>query len=263
MTFKKRIIKKITEEEKRYETESLMKEKRSEEYEVLEEVFDKSTLMTIYDFFNRNIIADIYGVVSSGKEARIYWGKDPKGKELAIKIYLTISGEFKKGKLPYMLGDPRFANIKKDTRSLVFAWAQKEFKNLELAREANVRVPKPIEVQKNVLILEFIGENGVPAPSLKEIPPENPLEVYYQLIEYLERLYQKVELVHGDISEYNVMMWQGKPYIFDMAQAVLTAHPMADIFLRRDIENLNRYFRRLKVDVLSFEEIYKRVVGNV
>lgn len=263
MAFRKRVDKRIRREEKRYETESLMKEKRSEEYEVLEEVFDKSTLMTIYEFLNKNIIADIYGVVNAGKEARVYWAKDPKGKELAVKIYLTISSEFRRGKLTYIEGDPRFVNVKRDTRSLAFAWARKEFKNLELAIRADVKVPKPVEVKRNVLIIEFIGEEGVPAPSLKELQPEKPTETYHKLIEYLERLYKRAGLVHGDISEYNVMMWRGEPYIFDMAQAVLTAHPMSETFLKRDIENLNRYFKRLNVKTLPLEEIHKKVTGNV
>ena len=79
-----------------------MKNKRSEDFQVIEEVFDKSTLMVIYDFMNKGIIDEIHGVVNAGKEARIYWGKDPDRKELAIKIYLTSSAEFKKGMLPYI-----------------------------------------------------------------------------------------------------------------------------------------------------------------
>ncbi|MFB0501081.1 MAG: RIO1 family regulatory kinase/ATPase, partial [Candidatus Bathyarchaeia archaeon] len=93
----------------------------SSERAVMEEVFDRSTLMTIYDFLNKRMIDEIHGVVKAGKEARIYWGKDPDEKELAIKIYLTTSAEFKKGMLPYIEGDPRFAHVRRDTRSLVYA----------------------------------------------------------------------------------------------------------------------------------------------
>ena len=82
---------------------------------VMEEVFDRSTLMTIYEFLNKRTIDEIYGVVKAGKEARIYWGKDAEGKELAIKIYLTTSADFKKGMLPYIEGDPRFAHVRRDT----------------------------------------------------------------------------------------------------------------------------------------------------
>lgn len=262
MSHRRRVEKQLLKKEKTYEIEQLMKEKRSEEYEVLEEVFDRSTLMTIYDFLNKGVIDRIYGVVKEGKEARIYWGKDKADKELAIKIYLTISAEFKKGKLPYIEGDPRFANVKRDSRSLVFAWARKEFSNLELAYEAKIRVPKPIAVKNNVLIMEFIGKNGVPAPLMKDAPPKNPERTFRQLLKQVKQLYQKAELVHGDLSEYNIMIWRGNPVLFDVAQAVPLEHPMANYFLRRDLENFYRYFRKLGVEVLSIKEMFKEITGS-
>jgi RIO kinase 1 len=262
VSFRKKVDRKLRRKEKKYETEQLMKEKRSEEYEVLEEVFDRSTLMTIYDFLNKGTIDEIHGVVNAGKEARIYWGKDSQGRELAIKIYLTISAEFRKGMLPYIEGDPRFAHVRRDTRSLVYAWAQKEFKNLRRAHEAGIRVPKPMNVKNNVLIMEFIGENEVSAPLLKEIPLQNPKKVYRQLLTYVEKLYRKAELVHADLSEYNIMIWEGEPVLFDVSQAVLLKHPMAGKFLIRDLENLHRYFKKLGVDVLSVEETYRRITGG-
>ena len=137
MSFRKKVDKKLLRKEKMYEIKRLMKEKRSEELEVLEEVFDRSTLMTVYDFLNKGTIDEIYGVVKAGKEARIYWGRDSKGKELAIKIYLTSSSEFRKGMLPYIEGDPRFAHVRRGARSLTYAWARKEFRNLRCAHDAH------------------------------------------------------------------------------------------------------------------------------
>ncbi len=263
MAYRKTVDKKLLKKEKTYETDQLMKEKRSEEYEVLEEVFDRSTLMVIYDFMKKGAIDEIHGVVKAGKESRVYWAKDRDGKELAVKIYLVISSEFRKGMLTYIEGDPRFKGVKRDSRSIVFAWAQKEFKNLELAMYAKVRVPKPIAVKNNVLIMEFIGENGDTAPSLKEKPSRNPSKTYDTLMGYLQKLYCKAGLVHGDLSEYNIMIWNRKVIIFDMAQAVPTTHPMAETLLRRDLTNLNKYFKRMGVDVPSLDESYQRVTSLV
>jgi RIO kinase 1 len=260
--YRRVIDKRLRRKEKEYEVEQLMKEKRSEEYEALEEVFDRSTLMVIYEFLNKGVINEIHGVVKSGKESRVYWGKDRQGNELAIKIYLTLSAEFRKGMLKYIEGDPRFRGVKHDTRSLIFAWAQKEFKNLEQATAAKVRVPKPIAVKNNVLIMEFIGKNGVSAPSMKEQLPKNPEKTYKTLLGYLKRLYCKAELVHGDLSEYNIMIWQNRPILFDVSQAVPLSHPMADFLLHRDLKNLNAFFNRLGVTVLPLEECYKRVTGH-
>jgi len=262
VSFRRKVERRIRRKEKAYEIEQLMKEKRSEEYEVLEEVFDRSTLMTVYDFLNKGTIDSIFGVVNAGKEARIYWGKDSEGNELAIKIYLTVSAEFKKGMISYIEGDPRFAHVKRDTRSLIYTWAQKEFKNLQRAHEVSVRVPKPIAVNHNVLIMEFIGEDGVSAPLLKESFPKNPEKLYQQLLAYVEKLYQKARLVHADLSEYNVMLWKSKPVLFDFAQAVHVKHPMATRFLRRDLENLFQYFHNLDANVLSVDEMYRRVVSG-
>lgn len=261
MSFRERVEKKLRRDERSYEIEQLMKEKRSEEYEVLEEVFDRSTLMVIYDFLNKGIISEIHGVVRAGKESRVYWGKGSDGRELAIKIYLMVSAEFKKGMLKYIEGDPRFKGVKRDTRSLIFTWAQKEFKNLQAAKAARVRVPKPIIVKNNVLIMEFIGKKGVSAPSLKEQLPRNPEKSYNDLLIYLRRLYSKAGLVHGDLSEYNIMIWRGRSVLFDMSQAVPLSHPMADFLLRRDLTNLNKFFGRLGVMVPSVEECYRRVTG--
>jgi RIO kinase 1 len=233
----------------------------SSERATVEEVFDQATLMVIYELLNSDVLYEVHGVVNAGKEARVYWGKNKQGKDLAVKVYLTASAEFRKGMLKYIEGDYRFKGVKRDTRSMIFAWAQKEFRNLEQASRAKVRVPEPIAVKNNVLVMEFIGKDGVNAPSLKEQAPDDPEKVYGVLLTYLERLYRKADLVHGDLSQYNVMMWKGKPVIFDVAQAVPTSHPMAAFFLRRDLTNVSRFFSRLGVNVLSVEEAYKRVVG--
>jgi RIO kinase 1 len=258
----RRARKKLAHKEKTVERrDKMLVHDFSTERATIEEVFDQATRMVIYQLLNSGILYEVHGVVNAGKEARIYWGKNKEGKDLAVKIYLTASAEFKKGMLKYIEGDYRFKGVKRDTRSLIFTWAQKEFRNLEQASRARVRVPKPIAVRNNVLVMEFIGKDGVNAASLKEQAPNDAEKVYEVLLTYLERLYRKAELVHGDLSEYNIMMWKGKPVIFDVAQAVPTSHPMAEFFLRRDLANLNRFFSRLGVKVLSVDEAYKKVVG--
>ena len=233
----------------------------TKERATVEEVFDQTTRMVVFDMLNSGVFYELNGVVSSGKEARVYWGTDKEGKDLAVKIYLTSSAEFKKGMHKYIEGDPRFKDVKHDTRSLMAVWAQKEFRNLKEATDAKVRVPKPIAVKSNVVVMEFIGEKGVSAPSLKEQPPENPEKIYKIIVTSIKRLYQKAKIVHGDLSEYNIMMWKGKPVVFDMSQSVSIQHPLADELLVRDLTNVNRFFSRLNVEVTSVEELHKMVVG--
>jgi len=240
----------------------MLRKDRSEERAVFEEVFDRSTLMTIYELMNRGEIEDIYGVVKAGKESRIYWGKSPNGEDLAVKIFLTVSAEFRKGMLPYIVGDPRFKNVKRDSRSLVYTWAQKEFRNLLAAYNAGIRVPKPLTVKNNVLLMEFIGEDGISAPLVKEVQLKNPKTVFQRLLTYVKKLYREAKLVHGDLSEYNVMIWRGEPVIFDLSQSVPLEHPNAKEFLRRDLENFHRYFKKLGVDAPPVDEMFRRVTGE-
>jgi RIO kinase 1 len=249
--------------EKRVERrDKMLHNDRSNERATVEEVFDQATRLVVFSLLNVGTLHEVNGVVSSGKEARVYWGKTKEGTDLAVKIYLTSSAEFKKGILKYIEGDPRFKNVKRDTRSLFTVWAQKEFRNLEEASQAKVNVPKTVAVKSNVVVMEFIGKDGKSAPSLKESPPENPERVYKQLIINIKRLYQKAKLVHGDLSEYNILMWKNKPLIIDMSQSVSIEHPMAKFMLTRDLNNLNRFFNKLNVNTIPVEELQKQVVGK-
>ena len=239
-----------------------MREKRSEEMESLEEVFDRSTLMIVYRLLNRGYIRNINGVVRSGKESRLYWGVGRRKKLVAIKIFLTTSAEFLKGRIMYIQGDERFRSARKDTRSLVNLWALKEFKNLQQASQFGVRVPTPLKVEGNVLLMEFIGRNGEPAPLLRETPLDHPAKVYDKIAEAVRTLYQKAHLVHGDLSEYNIMIVGTQPIIFDFAQAVTTEHPMAQKFLERDLLRMNGYFSKIGVSVPPIERLTKWVTGE-
>jgi len=238
-----------------YEIHRLMREKRSEEMESLEQVFDRSTLMIVYSLMNRGYIAEINGAIRSGKESKLYWGVGRRNKTIAIKIFLTTSAEFLKGRMMYIQGDERFKNARRDTRSLVNLWALKEFKNLQLAREVGVRVPVPLKVDGNVLLMEFVGRKGEPAPLLRETPLDHPARVYDQIVGAVRTLYLDAHLVHGDLSEYNIMIVKLKPIIFDFAQAVITEHPMAQAFLERDLLRMNRYFSKIGVTVPPIERL--------
>lgn len=248
--------------ERRYEEESLMLEKRSEEFKVIEEVFDKLTLEGVNKLIRRKTIDRIHGVIKAGKEAHIYWGESPEDAELAIKIYYTATAEFRRGMMKYIEGDPRFKRVRRDPRSIIYTWTQKEFSNLQLAEEAGVNAPRPIAFYRNILVMSFIGRDGVPAPLLREIDPADPEAFYGQLLNEMRLMYTGARLVHGDLSEYNIMVWEDAPVIFDVSQAVLAAHPMSDALIRRDIGNVNAYFSKLGVKVADAEAMERWVKGG-
>lgn len=262
MSDRERMEEKAEAAERSREERDLMLNKRQEDYKVIEEVFDRLTVEGIDKLMRRGTIKDIEGVIKAGKEARVYWGIGPEDEELAIKIYYTTTADFRKGMLKYIEGDRRFKRVRRTPRGIVYTWTQKEYKNLQLADEAGVNGPKPIAFNRNILVMSFIGDDGVPAPLLREVDPEDPEAFYLKLLEEARLFYTKAGLVHGDLSEYNIMVWEDSPVIFDVSQALLIEHPLAAPLLKRDISNVNTYFGRLGVDVVDSRDVEMWVKGE-
>jgi len=233
--------------------------KRSEDYEVIEDVFDRRTKMALYRLINKGVLHILLGVVKTGKESRVYWGKRADNTDVAVKIYLTVASEFRR-RLQYIEGDPRFADVGRGMRGMVEVWAKKEYRNLIEAYEAGVRVPQPFGLDRNVLIMEFIGDNGTPAPTLREV--EVTQKDYRLIIEQIRLLYQKAGMVHADLSEYNIFRWKREVILFDFGSAVSVDHPNAEEFLQRDLENLNRFFAKSDVKTLRLQTLLRKVKGE-
>ncbi|MEA1904425.1 MAG: RIO1 family regulatory kinase/ATPase, partial [Candidatus Hadarchaeota archaeon] len=136
-----------------------------------------------------------------------------------------------------------------------------EFKNLQRAHKAGVAVPVPLDVKKNVLVMEFVGEEEVAYPRMKDRPPEDPRAMFDKLFGFVKVLYNKAELVHSDLSEYNVLVTP-EPVLIDFSMATDITNPMADEWLRRDLRNLASYFRKLGVDTPEPEQMFQEVKGE-
>ena len=228
----------------------------------VDEVFDAFTNYHLYRLRNSlKALKELRGSISGGKEAKVFWGRGWRGEELAVKIYLTSSAEFRKSIKDYIAGDPRFPSIPPKFRDLVYLWARKEFGNLEAMRVAGVSVPEPKAVSGNVLVMQFLGENGYRAPLLaeayKELEPEQLRSFLQMIVDDLRRMVCRAGLVHGDLSEYNVMIWDGRAWIIDVAQAVSVRHAKARELLERDLDNLFRFFSR-SVDASALEGELRR-----
>ena len=223
---------------------------------VLEAVFDKSTVMLLSRLINNGIISYVNGAVGAGKESQMYWAVDPSGQDIAVKIYLVTTSNFKK-RYPYLIGDPRFTKIKRGTRSLVELWAKKEFRNLSKSFNSGIPCPEPINVIKNILLMKFVGTNGVPSPTLVE--SEVDYADYEKAIGIISDLYQKAELVHADLSEYNIFKTGNGLVVFDFGSAVDIRHPKTKEFLERDISNITRFFVKRGLTVDNPIDVFERV----
>jgi len=138
----------------------------------------------------------------------------------------------------YLDGDPRFFRIRRNRRGIIYVWAKKEYKNLEASFRAGASVPYPIVSRNNVLLMEFIGENGIPAPRLRDYVPDDVDSFVDALFDTLGRMYFRAGIVHADLSEYNVLVRRDLPVVIDMGQGVPWEHPMSIEFFRRDMERL-------------------------
>ncbi len=179
--------------------------------------------------------------ISTGKEANVFRATTPDGGFVAVKIYKNETAPFFR-KEEYLEADPRFSKIRFNEKSIVRAFARKEFKNLEICEKAGVHTPKPYYLLDRILVMSFIGEGDLPYPTMNMVGPLHGEADLQSLLEDVKKMY-KVGLVHADLSEYNIMM-ADVPYLIDFGQGVVTRHPNAEMFLERDVRNLLRYFER-------------------
>ena len=230
---------------------------------VVNEVLDKSTVMTLFNMINSHIISYVNGAIKAGKESVVFWGVNNNDnnhqKDVALKIYLVTTSNFK-NRMPYLQGDPRFSRIRKGTRNLVNMWAKKEFRNITRCFNCKIPVPKPIHVINNVLAMEFIGKNGVPAKTLLESKDVDSCD-YEQAIEIMTKLYKDAKLVHGDFSEYNIFKTSSGLILFDLGSAVDIKHPRSTEFLKRDINNITKFFVKRGLTVQNPIDVYELVVS--
>lgn len=227
--------------------------KDADQFKVEAAVFDDATLAAVYKLVQDGHIAAFGGPISTGKEASVFEALGPDDTDVAVKIYRVQASDFRRMR-EYLEGDPRFEGIGSDKAEVIVAWTRKEFANLQRAAAAGVRVPRPISVQRNVLVMELIGEEDDHAPRLQEVHVENPETAYVVVREYMRRLHA-AGLVHGDLSEYNIVVYEGELCIIDVGQAVTVHHPNADEFLRRDCRNVAGFFARQGLET-DADELY-------
>jgi len=235
--------------------------KDSDDKNVQDAVFDRRTLMDLYSLASKGVIDSLGGSVCTGKEANIFRAMAGE-KELALKIYRISTSNFNSMQ-DYLQGDPRFSSVRGTKRAIVSAWTRKEFRNLSRAEEVGIPVPHPIAMKENILVMDLIAVEGQVAPTLKDVnlEQEEARAIYEQIVHYISLLYNRAQLVHADLSEFNILYRQEGPVIIDMGQSVTLDHPQARRFLERDIANVSHYFRK-KYSLGSPEEIWKKLIKD-
>lgn len=234
------------------------RQKDNSERKTGNEIFDKITLETLYKLANHGYIDVLNGAISTGKEANVLTGITDDEKFVAVKIYRIATSDFKKMDY-YLKGDPRFNVKTKNKRKIIYSWVTKEFKNLTRLHTAGVNVPEPITSSNNVLLIEFIGdENGNPAQPVKNQPPQDAEDFWSKLLDQLKLFVNEAKLVHGDLSNYNILNLNEEPVIIDVSQSVVLDNPISKELLERDINTLVKEYSKLGVKT-SFNEVWEHI----
>ncbi|XP_054720137.1 serine/threonine-protein kinase RIO1-like [Uloborus diversus] len=253
---------KLLHEEARKKELAKTKVKDKEQRATVEQVLDPRTRIILFKMLSKGVICEIEGCISTGKEANVYYAFSSNGVERAVKIYKTSILTFK-DRDKYVTGDHRFrmGYCRSNPRKMVQTWAEKEMRNLWRIYSAGLPCPEPIKLKSHVLVMNFIGKDGWPAPLLKEVnlSEDKARELYLDCVIMIRNLFHKCKLIHADLSEYNLLYHSGKLVMIDVSQSVELEHPHAIEFLRKDCTNITDFFKKCGVPVMTVRELFEFV----
>jgi serine/threonine-protein kinase RIO1 len=207
------------------------------------------------DAIEGGLADEVVTIIGTGKEADVYlalW----KGAPLALKVYrLHRTAQRKNSEIGY-------------SQDRMGALAGKEFTTLQKAYQAGVPVPTPARRADNMFTMRFIGETSK-APQLKDVELDDPSSVTSQALAIVNELF-KASIVHGDLSEYNLLMAGDRLFVIDFLQSIdfssrVNRHAQlekAKPLLMRDLKNLERYFLRYAIKIDAASE-YERLLSAV
>jgi serine/threonine-protein kinase RIO1 len=257
-----------------------------------ETVLDQRTRLILLKLINNDVVSEFAGSLQSGKECNVYHAvqggyvnpetnKKPieNCDEYAVKVFKTIN-DFKNAD-EYLEGETlkHWQRVKNHSSQRMSLWAEKELISLRRLFRVGLRCPRPVGLFGHVLLMEFIGKDGIPAPMLKDVKFADWDQLYYESITIMRNMWQKCKLVHADFSEYNILyypveetapppkdklVFTNNLIVIDLATAVSLEHPRATEYLRRDIYTITRFFSRKGVQIFSLENLLKFITkGNL
>jgi RIO kinase 1 len=210
------------------------------------------------DFFDLGLITELLGVIKSGKEATVYCcraGTAFEERLVAAKVYRAADRRDFRDDSVYRAG--RFGRVTRETRAMAgktragrqFAaatWLGHEYETLRTLHAAGADVPEPLAAGDGVLLLEYFGDEDTAAPTLNRVTLDatEAARLFESLLRNVE-LWLACNVVHADLSPYNLLYWQGRLVVIDFPQAVDPRfNRQALPLLTRDVENVGRCFAR-------------------
>lgn len=218
------------------------------------------------------LITRVLRRVKGGKEANVYCCAAPPGADrelVAAKVYRPRQFRNLKNDSQYRQGRPvlnvngeaidlrhdwrmKKAIEQKSRKGLTItqgSWVAYEFQTMLRLHTAGADVPQPISNSEHAILMEYFGEAGLPAPTLNlvAVPSDEARPLFERLMDNVQLMLNQ-HVIHGDLSAYNVLYWEGEIKIIDLPQMVdPRSNPDARILFNRDVERLCQYFARFGV----------------
>jgi RIO kinase 1 len=208
------------------------------------------------------LVDDVIRQLMSGKEASVFvvrCGDDTRCAKVykeANKRSFRQSVDYTEGRKVKNSREARAMNkgSKYGRKAQEEAWQSAEVDALYRLAAAGVRVPKPFNFYEGVLLMELVTDaQGNAAPRLNDVEftPEDARAHHYTLLKEVVRMLC-AGIVHGDLSEFNILLGSEGPVIIDLPQAVDAAgNNHASSMLERDVDNLTAYFGRFAPELLT------------
>ncbi len=218
-------------------------------------------VLALHSLVERGILYALGDKLGVGKESDVYSAESPTGERLILKLHRLGRTSFQRILLlrPYLRDKP-WASWMLAAKIA----GEREYKILVELYEAKASVPRPVGYSRHAVVIEYI--EGVELHDYRVA--EDPEHMFGVIVDTLRIAYQDVGIVHGDLSEYNILVTvlengEEKPIIIDWPQYVPREDPSAESLLARDVEYVARFFRRAYGYRVDPTTVIKYVKGEV
>lgn len=221
-----------------------------------------SLLSSLDDFLDRNVISEVLECVRGGKEATVYRcrsGARQGPPFFAAKVYRPSERRSFRNDAAYRDGrvilSPRARRAVRGKTEfgrevMQYLWVAAEFETQERLYASGVSVPRPVVCNGGAILMEWIGDAAAAAPQLRhaDLSAAQADGAFRLLMRDVETMLDR-HRIHGDLSPFNVLYWQGRPRVIDFPQSVdARMNANAYAMLCRDVENVCRFFAKRGVD---------------